>query len=114
MSRELPTIEEIAARLAVDLPVENWSQTLCADLRKRNEHEAAAMIETLCRLSFEAEKAVLVAYDALEKISYISDDDMARNCAELALEKRPEHDLVELSNGQIDELRAKHAKQSGA
>jgi len=89
MGRELPTIDEIAARLAADPPVENWGRSLCADLKKRGEHEAAAMIETLCRLSFETEKAVLVAHTALHYIVDWGDGVESPAAASNALNERP-------------------------
>ena len=95
MSRPpLPTIEEIAIRLANDPPVENWARSLCAELITRGEHEAAAMIGSLCKMLFEAEKAVLVARDGLQSIVDYGDGIESPATASNTLRERPEYDGV--------------------
>ena len=90
MSRELPTIADIAARLAVDPPVASYGVSLIADLWARGEHEAAATIETLSRQLYETEKALLVARDALEWIVDYSDGLESPSAARNALDEVPQ------------------------
>ncbi len=87
--RQLPTIAEIAERLAIDPPVEPTNVSLVAELRARGEHEAAATIETQGRLLFEVEKAVLVANVGLRWIVDWGDGLESPAAASNTLSERP-------------------------